>query len=82
MLETRSGRWSCGALKQQLSGFLCREISAKYANSILAGDNHAAEKFFKGEYLANLAIADFGKPIIVVCDGLVMRRWRWPCATF
>ena len=41
-------------------------------DSILAGDFHAAEKFFRGEYLANLAIAEFGKPIIVLCDGLVM----------
>ncbi len=39
---------------------------------ILAGDNHAAEQFFQGEYLADLAIAEFGKPIIVLCDGLVM----------
>ena len=41
-------------------------------DSILAGDNHAAEEFFRGEYLANLAIAEFGKPIVVFCDGLVM----------
>ena len=40
--------------------------------SILAGDSHAAEQFFKGEYLADLAIAEFSKPIIVLCDGLVM----------
>ena len=41
-------------------------------DSILAGDSHAAEQFFQGEYLADLAIAEFGKPIIVLCDGLVM----------
>ena len=41
-------------------------------NSILVGDTHAAGQFFKGEYLANLAIAEFGKPIIALCDGLVM----------
>ena len=40
--------------------------------SILAGDIHAAEQFFQGEYLADLAIAEFSKPIIVLCDGLVM----------
>jgi len=41
-------------------------------DSILAGDYHAAEHFFKGEYLADLAIAEFSKPIVVLCDGLVM----------
>ncbi len=41
-------------------------------DSILVGDSHAAEQFFKGEYLADLAIAEFGKPVIVLCDGLVM----------
>ena len=40
--------------------------------SILDGDSHAAEQFFQGEYLADLAIAEFSKPIIVLCDGLVM----------
>ena len=41
-------------------------------DSILVGDSYAAEQFFRGEYLADLAIAEFGKPIIVLCDGLVM----------
>jgi enoyl-CoA hydratase len=41
-------------------------------DSILVGDNNAAEQFFRGEYLADLAIAEFDKPIIVLCDGLVM----------
>jgi enoyl-CoA hydratase/carnithine racemase len=41
-------------------------------DSILSGDNLAAEQFFQGEYLANLAIAEFSKPIISLCDGLVM----------
>jgi enoyl-CoA hydratase/carnithine racemase len=41
-------------------------------DSILRGDHNAAEQFFRGEYLADLAIAEFGKPIIVLCDGLVM----------
>lgn len=39
---------------------------------ILAGNSHAAEQFFQSEYLADLAIAEFGKPIIVLCNGLVM----------
>ena len=41
-------------------------------DSILAGDNYGAEQFFQGEYLADLAIAEFNKPIIALCDGLVM----------
>ncbi|MDC3234968.1 enoyl-CoA hydratase/isomerase family protein [Candidatus Puniceispirillum sp.] len=41
-------------------------------DSILAGDSHVAEQFFQGEYLADLAIAEFNKPIIALCDGLVM----------
>ena len=40
--------------------------------SIVAGNSHAAELFFQREYLANLAIAEFGKPIIALCDGVVM----------
>ncbi len=39
---------------------------------ILTGNSHVAEQFFKGEYLANLAIAEFNKPIVVLCNGLVM----------
>ena len=40
----------------------------------LVGDSNAAEQFFRGEYLADLAIAEFDKPIIVLCDGLAGRR--------
>jgi enoyl-CoA hydratase/carnithine racemase len=39
---------------------------------IIDGNFHAAEQFFQGEYLADLAIAEFGKPVIALCDGLVM----------
>ena len=41
-------------------------------NSIIAGETAAADRFFKGEYLADLAVAEFGKPIISLCDGLLM----------
>ena len=41
-------------------------------DSILAGDFLRQNSFFRGEYLADLAIAEFDKPIIVLCDGLVM----------
>ena len=40
--------------------------------AILAGNVDASDKFFQGEYLADLAIAEFGKPVIALCDGLVM----------
>ena len=40
--------------------------------SILNGNFREAELFFRGEYLADLAIAEFGKPVIALCDGLVM----------
>ena len=41
-------------------------------DAILTGNVHAADLFFQGEYLADLAIAEFGKPVIALCDGLVM----------
>lgn len=44
----------------------------KVRESILGGNFREAELFFRGEYLADLAIAKFGKPVIALCDGLVM----------
>lgn len=41
-------------------------------DTILTGNIYAADRFFKGEYLAALAIAEFGKPVIALCNGLVM----------
>lgn len=61
VLSSSSSRAFC-------SGGDIRQVRA----SILAGNSHAAERFFQGEYLADLAIAEFGKPIIALCDGLVM----------
>ena len=41
-------------------------------DTILAGSFDEADAFFRGEYLVDLAIAEFGKPIIALCDGVVM----------
>ena len=40
--------------------------------SIIANGFDEADAFFRGEYLVDLAIAEFGKPIIALCDGVVM----------
>ena len=40
--------------------------------TIMSGDFDQADAFFRGEYLVDLAIAEFGKPIIALCDGVVM----------
>ena len=39
---------------------------------ILAGQHAAADQFFRDEYLGDLAVAEFGKPVIALADGLVM----------
>ncbi|MDC1294272.1 enoyl-CoA hydratase/isomerase family protein [Candidatus Puniceispirillum sp.] len=40
--------------------------------TIIASGFDEADAFFRGEYLVDLAIAEFGKPIIAICDGVVM----------
>jgi enoyl-CoA hydratase/carnithine racemase len=40
--------------------------------TIIANGFDEADAFFRGEYLVDLAIAEFGKPIIALCDGVVM----------
>ena len=40
--------------------------------NIIANGFDEADAFFRGEYLVDLAIAKFGKPIIALCDGVVM----------
>ena len=40
--------------------------------TIIAKSFDEADAFFRGEYLVDLAIAEFGKPIIALCDGVVM----------
>ena len=40
--------------------------------TIIASGFNEADAFFRGEYLVDLAIAEFGKPIIALCDGVVM----------
>ena len=39
---------------------------------IMAGGYEAADRFFQNEYLCDLAVAEFGKPVVALCDGLVM----------
>ena len=39
---------------------------------ILAGQHATADEFFRDEYLGDLAVAEFGKPVIALADGLVM----------
>ena len=40
--------------------------------TIIASGFGEADAFFRGEYMVDLAIAEFGKPIIALCDGVVM----------
>ena len=40
--------------------------------TIIANGFDEADAFFRGEYLVDLAIAEFGKPIIALCNGVVM----------
>lgn len=39
---------------------------------ILAGQYAKADQFFRDEYLGDLAVAEFGKPVIALADGVVM----------
>jgi enoyl-CoA hydratase len=40
--------------------------------TIIASGFGEADAFFRGEYMVDLVIAEFGKPIIALCDGVVM----------
>jgi enoyl-CoA hydratase len=45
----------------------------KYARQLAISDDPAgAEPYFRAEYLADIALIEFGKPVIVLCDGIVM----------
>ncbi len=45
----------------------------KYARQLAIGDDPAgAEPYFRAEYLADIALIEFGKPVIALCDGIVM----------
>ena len=51
----------------------CAGGDVRYAREmILAGDYDAVDVFFKSEYQADLALDEFGKPVIALCDGVVM----------
>ena len=45
----------------------------KYARQLAISDDPlGAEPYFRAEYLADIALIEFGKPIIALCDGIVM----------
>ena len=45
----------------------------KYARQLAISDDPAgAEPYFRAEYLADVALIEFGKPVISLCDGIVM----------
>ena len=45
----------------------------KYARQLAISDDPAgAEPYFRAEYLADIALIEFGKPVISLCDGIVM----------
>ena len=45
----------------------------KYARQLAISDDPAgAEPYFRAEYLADIALIEFGKPVIALCDGIVM----------
>ena len=41
-------------------------------NLILSSKLDEASEYFRAEYLANIALIEFGKPVITLCDGIVM----------
>ena len=45
----------------------------KYARQLAISDESVgAEPYFRAEYLADIALIEFGKPVIALCDGIVM----------
>ena len=45
----------------------------KYARQLAISDDLVgAEPYFRAEYLADIALIEFGKPVIALCDGIVM----------
>ena len=51
----------------------CAGGDIKYARQLAISDNPAgAEPYFRAEYLADIALIEFGKPVIALCDGVVM----------
>ena len=51
----------------------CAGGDIKYARQLaVSGDPAGAEPYFRAEYLADVALIEFGKPVIALCDGIVM----------
>ncbi len=51
----------------------CAGGDIKYAHQLATSDDPAgAESYFRAEYLADIALIEFGKPVIALCDGIVM----------
>ena len=51
----------------------CSGGDIKYAHQLAISDDPAgAEPYFRAEYLADIALIEFGKPVIALCDGIVM----------
>ena len=51
----------------------CAGGDIKYARQLAISDNPlGAEPYFRAEYLADIALIEFGKPGIALCDGIVM----------
>ena len=51
----------------------CAGGDIKYARQLaLSADPAGAEPYFRAEYLADIALIEFGKPVIALCDGIVM----------
>mgnify|MGYP001480968432 CR=1 FL=1 len=51
----------------------CAGGDIKYARQLAISDNLVgAEPYFRAEYLADIALIEFGKPVIALCDGIVM----------
>lgn len=51
----------------------CAGGDIKYARQLaISGDPAGAEPYFRAEYLADITLVEFGKPVIALCDGIVM----------
>ena len=51
----------------------CAGGDIKYARQLAISNNPVgAEPYFRAEYLADIALIEFGKPVIALCDGIVM----------
>jgi enoyl-CoA hydratase len=60
-------------IKSSAPRAFCAGGDVRYARTLLHDDPvDGALGYFKAEYLADVAVADFSKPIIALCDGIVM----------